>query len=242
MWPCLDYLTLLTTGTYAKGWLLPWHRFFLYQHEKALREECGYDGYQPYWDWTMYDSNFTAMMILDGSENSLGGNGQYKPHGTEAGDIPSIPAPQYITRPPGTGGGCVTDGPWDNNFTVTLGPIFPNTSVVHSESEWYSSNPRCLSRDFLQPLASTILTTANVNKLLAQPSLGAFRAFMDATVHIGAHAATGGDLIDIFSSPNDPLFFFHHAQLDRLWSLWQNQDPAERTYVASDTITYNNSK
>ncbi|KAK7980215.1 hypothetical protein PG989_012672 [Apiospora arundinis] len=28
-----------------------WHRWFVYLYEKALRDECGYKGYQPYWDW-----------------------------------------------------------------------------------------------------------------------------------------------------------------------------------------------
>lgn len=26
----------------------------------------------------------------------------------------------------------------------------------------------------------------------------------------------------------DPLFFLHHAQIDRLWWLWQQQDPEHR--------------
>ncbi|KAE9982370.1 hypothetical protein EG327_005883 [Venturia inaequalis] len=30
---------------------------------------------------------------------------------------------------------------------------------------------------------------------------------------------------DLFNSINDPLFFPHHAGLDRVWALWQEQDP-----------------
>lgn len=29
-------------------------------------------------------------------------------------------------------------------------------------------------------------------------------------------------------SPNDPLFFLHHAAIDRLWTLWQEQDKPNR--------------
>jgi tyrosinase len=32
-------------------------------------------------------------------------------------------------------------------------------------------------------------------------------------------------MMDPFNSPNDPLFFLHHANLDQLWALWQEQDP-----------------
>jgi tyrosinase len=30
------------------------------------------------------------------------------------------------------------------------------------------------------------------------------------------------------TSPGDPIFYFHHAALDRLWWIWQMQDPDKR--------------
>jgi len=33
---------------------------------------------------------------------------------------------------------------------------------------------------------------------------------------------------DFFTSPGDPLFFLHHAMLDRVWWIWQMQDPEMR--------------
>ncbi|KAL0567485.1 hypothetical protein V5O48_014510 [Marasmius crinis-equi] len=35
------------------GQFLPWHRYFLRLYEKALQEECGYRGMNPYWNWTL---------------------------------------------------------------------------------------------------------------------------------------------------------------------------------------------
>jgi tyrosinase len=29
---------------------------------------------------------------------------------------------------------------------------------------------------------------------------------------------------DEFNSPNEPLFFLHHGNLDYLWALWEEQD------------------
>ncbi|KAJ4290793.1 hypothetical protein N0V88_006543 [Collariella sp. IMI 366227] len=43
----------LTPFVHADGLFLPFHRFYVHLYEKALREECGYKGAQPYWDWTL---------------------------------------------------------------------------------------------------------------------------------------------------------------------------------------------
>lgn len=37
-------------------------------------------------------------------------------------------------------------------------------------------------------------------------------------------------MMDPFNSINDPLFFMHHAAMDQLWTLWQEQDPKNRIY------------
>ena len=45
---------------------------------------------------------------------------------------------------------------------------------------------------------------------------------------------------DLFSSPGDPMFFLHHAQIDRTWWIWQNQNPWARTRLVAGTITLDN--
>lgn len=47
-------------------------------------------------------------------------------------------------------------------------------------------------------------------------------------------------MLDAFSSPGDPTFFLHHAQIDRLWALWQNADLPARQYALSGTRTFLN--
>lgn len=47
-------------------------------------------------------------------------------------------------------------------------------------------------------------------------------------------------MADTFSSPGDPIFFLHHAQIDRLWTIWQSQDPRNRQYAVSGTSTAQN--
>ncbi|CAO2651716.1 Nn.00g042860.m01.CDS01 [Neocucurbitaria sp. VM-36] len=36
---------------------------------------------------------------------------------------------------------------------------------------------------------------------------------------------------DFYSSPGDPLFWFHHGMVDRIWAIWQMQDPENRMNV-----------
>lgn len=216
---------------------MPWHRYFVWQYETALRDECGYTGTQPYWDWTLHNDDFTKDPLFDGSEYSLGGNGVRVPHGTVNGTVPGVPSPQVVTRPPGTGGGCVVDGPFANT-TLNLGPVFPGGDHNNNGLEY---SPHCLSRDFLQPLSERFLTKEAVAELLSQPTLADFRKNLDDGIHFAGHSSVGGDETDIFTSPQDPTFFFHHCQIDRLWAVWQEQDLAERLYAVSDTITYANS-
>lgn len=32
------------------------------------------------------------------------------------------------------------------------------------------------------------------------------------------------------TSPNDPIFFMHHAQIDRIWAIWQRKHPGVANY------------
>lgn len=43
---------------------------------------------------------------------------------------------------------------------------------------------------------------------------------------------------DLFISPGDPAFYFHHAQVDRVWTLWQGRDLARREKELMGTTTW----
>jgi len=46
------YVSVAPLQIHFTGHFLPWHRSFTHRFERALREECGFKGGQPYWDWT----------------------------------------------------------------------------------------------------------------------------------------------------------------------------------------------
>jgi tyrosinase len=65
-------------------------------------------------------------------------------------------------------------------------------------------------------------------------------AHQEFGVHGGGHRLTGGDMVDVFASPGDPVFYLHHAMVDRVWWLWQIQDLKKRTQVLNGTSTLAN--
>lgn len=93
-----------TMHVHLNGLFLSWHRHFVYLWEQALREECAYEGYQPYWNWALWCEDLAGSPLFDDSETSLSGDGEYVDYGgyTIGG----------ANLPHGTGGGCITGGPF----------------------------------------------------------------------------------------------------------------------------------
>lgn len=61
-------------------------------------------------------------------------------------------------------------------------------------------------------------------------SPGGFRNFVEGwmgpgRIHNVVHVWVGGDMA-LSSSPNDPAFFLHHCNVDRIWAGWQQRNSA----------------
>ena len=232
-----------------KGNFLTWHRYFTWAYEQALRDECGYSGYQPYYNWPKWASDPTSSPALDGSDTSMSGNGA-KQTGRNNTCIPATDLCQ-ISIAPGDGGGCVTSGPF-KDWQVNLGPVAPALTDVPTNPDptGLGYNPRCLRRD-ISTAASNGWTkdTDVLSLLLNNTNFYWFSTNMQGDfpagylgVHTAGHFTVGGDPGgDLFTSPGDPYFFLHHAMIDRTYWTWQNQDIAARQYAISGTITVNNS-
>jgi tyrosinase len=95
-----------TLSIHGTGNFLTWHRYFVYGYEKALRDECGYKGYQPYWNWFSYQNDLSKSPVFDGSETSMGGDGAFFQHDGSISGAGNIPLPS------GNGGGCIKSGPF----------------------------------------------------------------------------------------------------------------------------------
>ncbi|KAK4451322.1 hypothetical protein QBC34DRAFT_424167 [Podospora aff. communis PSN243] len=192
---------------------LPWHRYFVQVYEDALRD-CGYTGAAMYWDWVK-DSNAPSKSSVWDPVTGFGGNGA----GTE----------------PNNGvGPRVQNGPFRD-----YKPLYWGTAVT----------PHWLSRNFL-PGEPDILgwgyTQEIIDEINAETSYNGFRSLLEdgphSKIHFGVGGGNGnglpGDLGSNAASPNDPIFFLHHAQVDRLWWLWQEANPNVRTdaYDGTDQL------
>ncbi len=184
----------------------PWHRFYLLQFEQAL-QNVDPSVNLPYWDWTNHAS--TENIIFQ--DNFVGPNGGLG----------------------GIGGGTVQSGyfafdaPSSGANPTPLPPWWPAGLLgwrVKTQLEQGHGNT--LTRSFSN--FSTLETQADVHTCLSQPNYenpNGFRPYLEGggafQMHNGMHGWVGGDMGAPNSSPNDPIFFLHHCNIDRLWAMWQ---------------------
>jgi tyrosinase len=128
----------------------------------------------------------------------------------------------------------------DPSMTIHLGPIIntmdPSLGIkANPRSDGYGDNPRCLRRDVNNFFVSKYLTpTAIATHITTHSTIGTFQDVLQAdpatgtSLHAGGHYTIWGDPGgDVFVSPNEPVFWLHHGQLDRHWWMWQNYVEAE---------------
>ncbi|SPJ83611.1 uncharacterized protein FTOL_10127 [Fusarium torulosum] len=191
-------------GVHGVGVFLPWHRYAIWTFESVLREECNYTAAQPYWDWTLDSPASNGSLFKSPVLQAFGGDGSLTDN-------------------------CVEDGPFTGDTYLNIGP-----------SESYAKNPRCLKRAITEDLFNTSSSWDDIYPpTMSRKSYVQLQAFIDGldfipeedqagtgviNPHSMGHMVMGGDLMDIYSSPNDPLFWLHHTQLDYMWSLWQKAD------------------
>ena len=97
-----------------------------------------------------------------------------------------------------------------------------------------SGDPDFLQRSFgTDPTAMTLPTSADVDTALnidyydsypwANSSSG-LRANVEISLHNVVHRWLAGTM-GMMTSPNDPVFWLHHCNIDRLWAVWQRMHP-----------------
>ncbi|KAH8901803.1 Di-copper centre-containing protein [Coniochaeta sp. PMI_546] len=217
--------------------LLASHRYFIWAYERALRDECGYTGYQPYMNYDRYAADPINSPMFNGNASSMGGNGAPTTY-------PGVPQPfrrPYDKIPSAGGGGCVTTGPF-KDMAVSLGSksTVVNNVPKNPQADGMGSNPHCLRRDGNKYSAAGATANYTLSPITEYKDIDSFyNRYLGQLplkndphpwgLHNAGHYIIGGDPGgDFYASPGDPAFYFHHGMLDRVWWIWQMQDPDKR--------------
>ncbi|KAK3984547.1 Grixazone synthase [Cladorrhinum sp. PSN332] len=243
----LAWAHALRTGlVHNSGWFLPFHRYYIYAYEKALGE-CGWDAGLPYWEWALDVNGPHLSPLFDGSDTSLGSDGVFISNRTASVlQPPGFNSTTIIN--PGTGGGCIREGPF-SDLVIRLGPYAFNGSFAPLPDSQQAANPRCVTRDLnAQPIQMWNTFRAVTRQILDYDNIQDFAGNLDGDsrvanepgrVHGGGHIGIGGTARDVRLSPYEPAFWLHHANVDRVWWVWQHLDFETRRGVWATRTWFN---
>jgi tyrosinase len=169
----------------------------------------------PYWNWTIDAPDFYESSFWKDSDPVSGLGGWGDPNADFS----------------------VPDGGF-RNFHIS----YPSPHIVRRNFTLLSFNlPFPLATD-KQKIGNTSFTASVIDAIL-ETAAGDYKGFqvpLEAPEgpHSGVHAMVAGDMVGLCPasappnctpgptwSPNDPIFFLHHAMIDKIWYDWQCRDP-----------------
>ncbi|AXS39097.1 tyrosinase family protein [Breoghania sp. L-A4] len=201
-WHLLAMSIQLSVGNAAHGGpiFLPWHRMYMIRLEEFLQQVLDEPEFGlPYWDWA--------------ADGHLPVRQQWRAE---------LWTPDYL----GEARGAVRSGPM-GEIRVRLVQDARNGNLV-------SVTPRPLQRAAgLNPDVASLPRQPDVDAAQAQPlydqppwnrSVVGHRNILEGWIngpqlHNRVHVWVGGDMAP-GTSPNDPVFFLNHCNVDRLWEQW----------------------
>jgi tyrosinase len=205
---------------------LPWHRHFLILFEEALSEAAGKQIAIPFWDWT--DPVSTNAVFRD---DFMGGDGDPdKGYTLTSGPFrkgkyrlnvvdPKVNDPlqlRYLVRQMGTLPGN-QQLPEPNKVDRLLTRPIYDTVPFNDQS-----NPKQSFRNHIEGWRNEIGQKCEDGLIAPLAGPGVSRH----ELHNGVHLWVGGIVgerqgtMDLNTSLNDPVFWLHHANVDRLWQAW----------------------
>jgi tyrosinase len=219
---------LKVDGAHRGPAFLPWHREFLYAFEAALQNVSGKDHIAiPYWDWT--DPASTQAVF---SPDFMGGDGVPRRHHAVL-DGPFRRGRWRINVTEQIG----SDNPFEPDIDQVADHPYLQRDLGGSEEQGVTTLPTAAEMGRVMAVSNYDAKPWNMN---TDPRFS-FRCALegwgrpDAVDDRGAHNQVhlwvggqwkehGGDQLGTISgaaSPNDPVFWLIHANIDRLWTQWE---------------------
>ncbi|KAJ1300864.1 hypothetical protein OPQ81_002503 [Rhizoctonia solani] len=229
------------------GLFLPFHRLYVHEWTNALRSQCGYKGVAPcgsyflsFFDVVLisYSQIGHGSMVCIYAYSQIPDNQSHPPIDAADFEHSSIWDPDPVYGLGGFGDPNDDNIVKDGGLDITL--AYP---IKHKLRRNYNPFPFIGLPGGESIPGNATFTLSEVNGLLAQPegNFTAFQFYLEKFIgmHSAIHAMTGGDLAGrcprgsnssncpfegapTFSA-NEPLFHFHHGNVDRLWWLWQEK-------------------
>jgi len=211
---------------HGNAWFFPWHRGYLYWFERIGRSLTGANNWRlPYWDWTT-NPNMHWMFF----EN-------YPTQTNSPGFIHDFATFDSKFRGP-------MQTVWSRFTTAQRQQLdlrgMTSFNVFWTAMQAYFNRPtrRLLSADNNQLTGATLqaVSTATMINALAPTDFFEFGGSMvtshhdmtgvpgmvESQPHNLVHDAIGGYMGDFFAA-TDPVFWVHHANVDRLWDVWMKR-------------------
>ncbi len=206
----LDAMSAVGDWTHGDSAFFPWHREMLYQFELELdRMVPGVT--IPYWDWTRHHDTsddgfpFTYDFIgVDGDDTMS----------DEVQRDPGAPTPYPHEFDP-------------ENWDVVVSDNASDSARLIRRFAERSDAPQLPENDVAVPFTSNSFRDA-----LGASNYEQLRAISEGDHHNLVHRWVAGNMVQA-ASPNDPVFFMHHANIDRMWTIWQETNPGLPPYVNS---------
>ena len=193
----------------------PWHRELLIRFELELQRMVpGVGVMLPYWDWTDHA----------GSENLIFSDAYFGPNGGPSGVGGGTVRSGYFSYDaPGTGSNPTPAPPWwpPGLLGWRISPLLEEGQGVWLR-RFIGNNEVPVGANPFTGLA----THSQVSTLMQRPILEngseGFRFGIEEQnpFHNYVHRWVAGHM-ETGASPNDPIFFLHHCNIDRLWAMWQ---------------------
>jgi tyrosinase len=175
----------------------PWHRRFLLEFERALRD-IDSSVSVPYWDWTVDNSPASSLW----AEDFMGGTGRRSDR-------------QVMTGP-----FAYRNGNWRISTRVTDGK-FLTRDLGRPRDPVSLPTKADIAKALDDPVYDTApwdsTSTTGFRNRIEGWSAGGERRWSN---HNRVHRWVGGLMMGA-TSPNDPVFWLHHCFVDLLWARWQ---------------------
>ncbi len=230
IWHSVSMMTLTPPGNgsgrnaaHSGPAFLPWHRQFLKRLEADIADVLGKPSFAlPYWNWVadgQLPSQSDQRNAPIWGDDAMGGSGEPVSRGPFRYDPANPGDPdnwvvRIVLRPDGL---YLVERGLNRRIQRDGVRLLPNASSAASAIRRMNFDTPPWSRQSARSFRNEL------------------EGWRGGGMHNRVHGWISGDMA-LGHSPNDPVFFLHHCNVDRIWAYWQSREGATN-YQPDDTVS-----